>query len=215
MSQRCSSSLLGSLAGTALADAELLNPLDGHPHARFLAFRSADAQRWYAALKAQNCITDVRGDVLRIGFGIYQDEDGRRPPRSAAWGIWLDRNRNPAAQRVARPRAAAARLHLQLSRPADPRHPGRVRSSPIFTSPTRQFGVLSGPPFAILYSVLGMPVRLPCRPHQPKPGHRRARCVLERIHRLCAARRRPSGNCSSSAWASASAKPAASRRPTP
>ena len=25
-------------------------------------------------LKARNCITDVRGDVLRIGFGIYQDE---------------------------------------------------------------------------------------------------------------------------------------------
>jgi selenocysteine lyase/cysteine desulfurase len=23
---------------------------------------------------AQDCITDVRGDVLRIGFGIYQDE---------------------------------------------------------------------------------------------------------------------------------------------
>ena len=22
----------------------------------------------------RNCITDVRGDVLRIGFGIYQDE---------------------------------------------------------------------------------------------------------------------------------------------
>jgi selenocysteine lyase/cysteine desulfurase len=66
--------LLGSVAGTALADAELLNPLDGRPHARFLAFRSPDAQRWYAALKARNCITDVRGDVLRIGFGIYQDE---------------------------------------------------------------------------------------------------------------------------------------------
>jgi selenocysteine lyase/cysteine desulfurase len=66
--------LLGTLAGTALADAELLNPLDGHRHARFLAFRSPDAQRLYAALKARNCITDVRGDVLRIGFGIYQDE---------------------------------------------------------------------------------------------------------------------------------------------
>jgi selenocysteine lyase/cysteine desulfurase len=26
-------------------------------------------------LKAKNCITDVRGDVLRIGFGIYQDEN--------------------------------------------------------------------------------------------------------------------------------------------
>jgi selenocysteine lyase/cysteine desulfurase len=25
-------------------------------------------------LKARNCITDVRGEVLRIGFGIYQDE---------------------------------------------------------------------------------------------------------------------------------------------
>jgi selenocysteine lyase/cysteine desulfurase len=57
-----------------LADSELLNPLDGHPHARFLAFRSPNAQRWHGELKAQNCITDVRGDVLRIGFGIYQDE---------------------------------------------------------------------------------------------------------------------------------------------
>lgn len=66
--------LLDSLGGTPLAEAELLNPLDGGPHARFLAFRSPHAQRWYAELKAQNCITDVRGDVLRIGFGIYQDE---------------------------------------------------------------------------------------------------------------------------------------------
>jgi selenocysteine lyase/cysteine desulfurase len=24
---------------------------------------------------AQNCITDVRGDVLRIGFGLYHDPD--------------------------------------------------------------------------------------------------------------------------------------------
>jgi len=67
--------LLGSIGSTPLARAELLNPLDGRDHARFLAFRSASAQRWYAELKAQNVITDVRGDVLRIGFGIYQDED--------------------------------------------------------------------------------------------------------------------------------------------
>jgi selenocysteine lyase/cysteine desulfurase len=66
---------LDSFGQTPLADAELLNPLDGRPHARFLAFRSAQAQRWYAELKAKNCITDVRGDVLRIGFGIYQDEN--------------------------------------------------------------------------------------------------------------------------------------------
>jgi len=66
--------LLGSIDLIPFGDAELLNPLDDGPHARFLAFRSPDAQGWYAELKAKNCITDVRGDVLRIGFGIYQDE---------------------------------------------------------------------------------------------------------------------------------------------
>jgi selenocysteine lyase/cysteine desulfurase len=66
--------LLARIGETPLAEADLLNPLDGRPHARFLAFRSPAAQRWYADLKAKNCITDVRGDVLRIGFGIYQDE---------------------------------------------------------------------------------------------------------------------------------------------
>ena len=67
--------LLGKIGDTPLASATLLSPLDGERHARFLAFRHPDAQRWYAGLKARNCITDVRGDVLRIGFGIYQDED--------------------------------------------------------------------------------------------------------------------------------------------
>jgi selenocysteine lyase/cysteine desulfurase len=67
--------LLDSIGSTALGEAELLNPLDRRPHARFLAFRSANAQRWYAELGAKNVITDVRGDVLRIGFGIYQDSD--------------------------------------------------------------------------------------------------------------------------------------------
>ena len=66
--------LLDALPRTPLAHAELLNPLDGGPHARFLAFRSPESQRWYSELKVRNCITDVRGDVLRIGFGIYQDE---------------------------------------------------------------------------------------------------------------------------------------------
>jgi selenocysteine lyase/cysteine desulfurase len=66
--------LLDSVGGSVLEQAELLNPLDGGDHARFLAFRSPDALRWYEALKARNCVTDVRGDVIRIGFGIYQDE---------------------------------------------------------------------------------------------------------------------------------------------
>lgn len=64
---------LDGTGGTVLGDAELLNPLTGGPHARFLAFRSPNAQRWYGELKARNCITDVRADVLRIGFGLYQD----------------------------------------------------------------------------------------------------------------------------------------------
>jgi selenocysteine lyase/cysteine desulfurase len=66
--------LLAGIAETRLEGAELLNPLGGGPHARFLAFRSPRAQQWYEELKTRKCITDVRGDVLRIGFGIYQDE---------------------------------------------------------------------------------------------------------------------------------------------
>ena len=71
--QALQSMLLDAIGKTPLGESEPLNPLDGQPHARFLAFRSPDAQRWHAELKARNCITDVRGDVLRIGFGIYQD----------------------------------------------------------------------------------------------------------------------------------------------
>ena len=66
--------LIEALPTTSLADAELLNPLGREPHARFLAFRGPDAQRWHDELKAKNCITDVRGDVLRIGFAIYHGE---------------------------------------------------------------------------------------------------------------------------------------------
>jgi len=66
--------ILDGIGATPLGKAELLNPLGGEPHARFLAFRSPRAQDWYSELKAQDCITDVRGDVLRIGFGLYQDE---------------------------------------------------------------------------------------------------------------------------------------------
>jgi kynureninase len=65
---------LAVTGNTPLANAELLNPLHGPRHARFLAFRHPNAQRWYAELQARNCITDVRADVLRIGFAIYQDE---------------------------------------------------------------------------------------------------------------------------------------------
>ena len=71
---RLQAQLADALDRTAFGDAELLNPLDGRPHGRFLAFRSQQAKQWYADLKARNCISDVRGDVLRIGFGLYQDD---------------------------------------------------------------------------------------------------------------------------------------------
>jgi len=78
MSEYCAGlqrQLLECIARTPLGDAVLLNPFDGRQHARFLAFQSPNARGWYESLKAMNCVTDVRGEVLRIGFGIYQDED--------------------------------------------------------------------------------------------------------------------------------------------
>ncbi|QNM82154.1 class V aminotransferase [Sphingomonas sabuli] len=65
--------VVDALDGTPLGAAQLLNPLDGGPHARFLAFRSPRADSWCAELKARDCITDVRGDVLRVGLGLYHD----------------------------------------------------------------------------------------------------------------------------------------------
>jgi selenocysteine lyase/cysteine desulfurase len=57
-----------------LGQAVLLNPLDGWPHARFLAFRHPDAPAWKTALAARGVVTDVRDDVLRIGLSIYHDD---------------------------------------------------------------------------------------------------------------------------------------------
>jgi selenocysteine lyase/cysteine desulfurase len=39
----------------------------------FLAYRSAFAARQQALLEAAGIVTDVRGDVLRVGFGLYHD----------------------------------------------------------------------------------------------------------------------------------------------
>ena len=66
--------LCDTIAATALGEAELLNPLDGGSHARFLAFRDPGAAAWNKALLDRNIVTDVRGDVLRIGLGLYHDE---------------------------------------------------------------------------------------------------------------------------------------------
>lgn len=67
--------LVDTMGDTVLAEADLLNPPGESGQARFLAFRHAEAARWSDWLKAKDCITDVRGDVLRVGFGLYQDMD--------------------------------------------------------------------------------------------------------------------------------------------
>ena len=60
---------------TPLREAERVNPdIAGAPHARFVALRHPDAARWSERLREREVITDVRGDVLRIGFGLYQSE---------------------------------------------------------------------------------------------------------------------------------------------
>jgi selenocysteine lyase/cysteine desulfurase len=58
-----------------LGEAEVINPIpdDGRPRARFLALRHPDAQAWRARLLEANVVTDVRDDVIRFGFGLYQD----------------------------------------------------------------------------------------------------------------------------------------------
>jgi kynureninase len=64
-------------------DASMLLITDEAMRGRFLAFRTPDAGAITAKLAAQNIIVDHRGDRLRIGFGIYHDEeDARRLARA-------------------------------------------------------------------------------------------------------------------------------------
>ncbi len=72
---RFQTAVAGGEAGR-LAAAELINPLTGEARrARFLAFRHGDAPAWKARLLDAGVVTDVRDDVIRFGFGLYQDAD--------------------------------------------------------------------------------------------------------------------------------------------
>jgi selenocysteine lyase/cysteine desulfurase len=77
--QAFQTSLAAGEAGR-LREAELLNPVtDETVRARFLAFRHKDAQAWRKRLLDADVVTDVRDDVIRFGFGLYQDDtDVRR-----------------------------------------------------------------------------------------------------------------------------------------
>jgi selenocysteine lyase/cysteine desulfurase len=62
------------LKDCAASRLRLLNPAADAPHARFLAFQGPAAPEAQRRLADRNIITDVRGDVLRVGFGLYHDE---------------------------------------------------------------------------------------------------------------------------------------------
>ncbi|KQY89514.1 aminotransferase class V-fold PLP-dependent enzyme [Brevundimonas sp. Root1423] len=58
-----------------LAEAELINPVTGDMgRSRFLAFRHDKAGAWKERLLGEGVVTDVRDDVIRFGFGLYQDD---------------------------------------------------------------------------------------------------------------------------------------------
>ena len=71
ISAHCNALKAQFLAADPLADLTLIS----RNQARFLAFKGEGAATIQAALDARNVITDVRGEVLRIGFGLYQDAE--------------------------------------------------------------------------------------------------------------------------------------------
>ncbi|WP_292230651.1 aminotransferase class V-fold PLP-dependent enzyme [Brevundimonas sp.] len=74
LAQRFQTAIQAGQAG-ALDQAEILNPvLADAPRARFLALRHADAKTWQARLLQADIVTDVRDDVIRFGFSLYQDD---------------------------------------------------------------------------------------------------------------------------------------------
>jgi selenocysteine lyase/cysteine desulfurase len=65
---------VGAGEAGVFGEAEILNPVVGDgTRARFLALRHPNAQAWRATLLAAGVVTDVRDDVIRFGFGLYQD----------------------------------------------------------------------------------------------------------------------------------------------
>lgn len=53
----------------------VLVPEDGLERGNFLTFETANAGELYDQLHRRSVITDRRGDRLRIGFGVYHDEE--------------------------------------------------------------------------------------------------------------------------------------------
>ncbi|MBS0273370.1 MAG: aminotransferase class V-fold PLP-dependent enzyme [Proteobacteria bacterium] len=66
----------GIVSGKAgvLKEAQILRPNAAGPRARYLALRDPRALAWMSELLRNDVIVDARGDVLRIGIGLYHDD---------------------------------------------------------------------------------------------------------------------------------------------
>ena len=190
------------------ADAELLNPLDGD--AACPLPRLPQPERPALVCGAEGAELHHRRARRRAADRLrhLSGRGGRRAAAAACSGDLHEPARR-RAQRVARPRAAAARLHLQLPRPADPRHPRPADQGR--PSPHRYRVRRDRRPRLRACSIRCSAFRSPISPTGPaEAGWLPARSRVERLHRACAARRRGFGNCSSSGSASGSARRAAS-----
>lgn len=58
-----------------LREADLVVPLSETGRGNFLAYESPHAPGLHAALMQAGLVTDLRGHVLRVGFGLYHDPD--------------------------------------------------------------------------------------------------------------------------------------------
>jgi selenocysteine lyase/cysteine desulfurase len=54
-----------------LAEANLVVPMAEPARGNFLTFRHPEAPRWHERLRQAGIVTDLRGDRLRLGFGLY------------------------------------------------------------------------------------------------------------------------------------------------
>ena len=66
---------LDALGLAALHPGQLVVPLAEPQRGNFLTFRSAQAEAIHKTLLAEKVVTDVRGDRLRFGFGLYHEEN--------------------------------------------------------------------------------------------------------------------------------------------
>ncbi len=66
---------LGAMRLAALHPGQLVVPVEEPNRGHFLTFRTPEAGAIHHRLLAVNVVTDHRGDRLRVGFGLYHDED--------------------------------------------------------------------------------------------------------------------------------------------